>query len=161
MHHKEASLLVSRVIIGTAGEISSKTHALRCFHKHHEMCTTRELNPGGTCLDTFISAARHHSWKLSSPGSGVHYWSPTPESIWSQTFLENTHPTRMCWIFSSSCSHNKQCGEWSNPQRARQSIVQQQLREANHKKNLHLDGGYIPHILFVGLNWIAPKNNLL
>jgi hypothetical protein len=56
MHHKETSLLMSRVVLDTAGETSSKTHALHCFHKHHEMSTTRELYPGQTCLDTLSSA---------------------------------------------------------------------------------------------------------
>jgi hypothetical protein len=165
MHHKEASFFMSRMILGTVGEIPSKMHALRCFQRHHRMRVTRELEPAWAYLGTFTSAVLHHSWKFSSPGSVVHLCNPTNDNIWNQTSLENTHthPTMMCWTFSSSCSHNRQCNGWSNPRRARRSAVQQRLSDANHMKNLHLghlDGAHVPHILLDDSNWTAPMNSL-
>jgi hypothetical protein len=81
MHHKEASFFISRMILGTTGEILSKTHALWCFQRHHIMRVARELKPARTCLGTLSSASLHHSWKFSSPGSGVHCCNPTNDNI--------------------------------------------------------------------------------
>jgi hypothetical protein len=96
MHHKAASLLMSRMILGTEGEILSKTQALWCFHRYHNVRDMSELRPSHICLGTILSAACHHSWKFCAPEVGVHLCSPTIDSTRNQTSLENTHPTKMC-----------------------------------------------------------------
>jgi hypothetical protein len=156
MHHKVALFLMSRIVLCTSRETPSKTHALRCFRKHHTS-EIRELNPKRACLGTFNSAAHHHSWKISFTSSGVHLYSPTRDNTRNQTSLENTHEIRMWWMVSFSCSHSMQCIGWSSPRRASRSAIQQRLRDASDKEFAPRQSPSLPYPLICRFRRICTR----
>lgn len=116
----------------------SNTHALWCFHRHHETSITSELKPFLSLLGTRDKAEHHHSCRSRSSGLGTQRWRPTKETVLNHTSLANRHETSKWFTFSLCWSHIGQCFGWGSPLFSNLSDVQHLFRVASQMKILHL-----------------------
>lgn len=136
-----------------------RTQEFLCFHRIHVPNITIELKPFlfpfGVRLQLFL----HHSARVWSFWDGTFAVRPKGDSTLNQNSRANTHPTRMCWVVSSSWSHKvhlSRCGRFLY---ASLSAVQHLFRMASKRKTLHLAGLHVFQSLFQGSKVIAPLKN--
>jgi len=115
-----------------------------------------EFNPLRTWPDTLPLAFAHHSSKFSSSRFGASTCKPNLCRIENHSWRANAQETKRWSIVSWAWSQSGQAAGCCNPLLAIRSAVQHLLCAAVHKKNLHLLGAQLRHILSHGPNWIAP-----
>ena len=138
------------------GEAPSNTHWLRWFHKFQAPRIMMEFNPLRTWPDTLPLAFAHHSSKFSSSRFGASTCKPNLCRIENHSWRANAQETKRWSIVSWAWSQSGQAAGCCNPFLAKRSAVQHLLCAAVHKKNLHLLGAQLHHILSQGPDWIAP-----